>query len=90
MAERARFEFQTDVDTKLLAERAAAAAGCASVSEFVNGLIRENAPKILEQQKTIILTNAAFDQFAEACQAAPQPLSPKIVAAADRLDKEGF
>lgn len=90
MAERARFEFQTDSDTKMLAERAAAASGCSSVSELMTRLIRDHAPSILEQTNTITLMNENFDRFAQACSAPPRPLSKNMLEAAKRLDTEGF
>ncbi|MCP5192416.1 MAG: DUF1778 domain-containing protein [Pseudomonadales bacterium] len=86
-----RLDMRVDADTKQLAERASAAAGYASLTDFVTHLIRENAPEILKQQTTIELSNQHFDQFMAACMggdtAAP---GPRILEAAKRLDQEGF
>jgi len=74
---------------KLYAERAAAALGCASLTEFMVRLIRENARQILQAQAAIELTSAQFDQFIQICEAPPVPYS-RLKAAAARLDHEGF
>jgi len=81
---------RVDSDTKLLAERASAAAGYASLTDFVTHLIRENAPEILKQQTTIDLTNQQFDNFMVACMDETSVPSPRILEAAKRLDQDGF
>lgn len=86
---RERIEMRVDAETKLLAERAAAALGCASLTEFMVRLIRDNAPQILQAQAAIELTSAQFDQFLQLSAAAPAPAERLKVAAA-RLDQEGF
>jgi len=85
-----RLDMRVDTDTKQLAERAAAAAGYASLTDFVTHLIRENAPEILKQQTTIDLTNQQFDDFMAACMDEAAAPSPRILEAAKRLDNEGF
>ena len=64
--------------------------GCASVTEFITGLIRDNAPQILEQEATIRVSNERFDYFMAACERADNKPSARILEAAERLDKEGF
>lgn len=86
---RERIEMRVVAETKQLAERAAAALGCASLTEFMVRLIRENAPQILQAQAAIELTSAQFDQFIQICEAPPVPYS-RLKAAAARLDHEGF
>lgn len=86
---RERIEMRVDAETKQLAERAAAASGCASLTEFMVRLIRDNAPGILQAQTAIKLTSAQFDQFIRVCESAPAPYA-RLKAAADKLDKEGF
>lgn len=86
---RERIEMRVDAETKQLAERAAAASGCASLTEFMVRLIRDNAPGILQAQTAIKLTSAQFDQFIQVCESAPAPYA-RLKAAADKLDKEGF
>jgi uncharacterized protein (DUF1778 family) len=85
-----RMEMRVKTETKLLAERASAALGCASVTEYITRLIHENAPSILEQESGISVSNAHFDRFLTACQDESATPSQRILAAAERLDREGF
>jgi len=85
-----RIEMRVDPAIKQLAERASAALGCASMTEFLTSLIRENAPKILEQQSTIEVTNAQFDRFMAICNDIERKPSARILEAAKRLDAEGY
>lgn len=89
-AQRQRIEMRIDSNLKQLAERAAAARGYVSISEFICSLIRENAPKILEQETVIQLSNAQFDRFIEVCNETERKPSARILKAAQRLDEEGF
>ncbi|MBT4522639.1 MAG: DUF1778 domain-containing protein [Halieaceae bacterium] len=89
-ARTARLDMRVDTDTKQLAERASAAAGYSSLTDFVTHLIRENAPEILKQQTNIELSNQHFDQFMAACMDDNVTPSPRILEAAKRLDQEGF
>lgn len=86
----ARIEMRVDAETKQLAERASAALGCASLTEFMVRLIRDNAPSILEQQSTIRLAADRLDQFIAACQRSDLEPSQKLKEAAQRLDAEGY
>lgn len=87
---RERIEMRVSPEVKSLAERASAAMGCSSLTEFVTGLIREHAPNILAKQTTIELTNAQFDNFLAVCN--DQSLKPNkaLLKAAKRLDREGY
>jgi uncharacterized protein (DUF1778 family) len=87
---RERLDMRIDAETKSMAERAAAALGCASLTEFMVRLIRENAPKILEHEAKIQLTNAQFDRFLEVCDDVRRGPSPRLRQAARRLDTEGL
>ena len=64
---RERIEMRIVADVKIMAERASAAMGCASLTEFVTRLIREHAPAILKEQATIESANAQFDRFFALC-----------------------
>ncbi|NLY65100.1 MAG: DUF1778 domain-containing protein [Alcaligenaceae bacterium] len=86
---RERIEMRVDQETKQLAERAAAASGCASLTEFMVRLIRENAPQILQEQASIQLSNAQFDRFIKACDA-HHDVPARLQKAARLLNKEGF
>ncbi len=83
-----RLEMRDDKDIKKMAERASAALGC-NVTEYVTRLILENAPKVLEEQSRIELTNQQFERFLTICDQG-KPLSPRIRKAAERLDEEGL
>ena len=86
----ARIEMRVDIETKKIAERAAASLGCSSLTEYITRLIRENSPKIIQQQTEIKLTNDQFDCFINACQDTSLKPSQEIVNAAKLLDTEGF
>ena len=86
---RERIDLRVNSDTKQLAERASAALGCSSLTEYIVMLIHENAPKTLNNQTTIELTNERFDQFLQACEA--EHIAPiRLIEASKLLDKEGF
>ncbi len=73
-----------------MAERASAALGCASLTEYMVRLIRDNAPQVLEQESSIQVTNTQFDNFLAICNDVELMPSDRIMAAAKRLDSEGF
>lgn len=87
---RERIEMRVDAETKMMAERASAALGCSSLTEFVTRLIREHAPDILKKQTSIEVTNAQFDRFLAVCQDESIKPSPALQDAAKRLDEEGY
>jgi uncharacterized protein (DUF1778 family) len=85
-----RIEMRVDPEIKQLAERASVALGCASMTEYVTNLIRENAPKTLRQQTEMEVTNAQFDRFMAICSDTERRPSERILEAAKRLDTEGY
>jgi uncharacterized protein (DUF1778 family) len=88
-AVRERIDLRVNSDTKQLAERASAVLGCSSLTEYIVRLIHENAPKTLNNQTTIELTNEKFDQFLKACEG--EHIVPnRLIEASKLLDKEGF
>ncbi len=89
-ARKERIDMRVDSETKQLAERASAAAGYSSLTDFVTYLIRNNAPEILKQRTTIELTNKQFDQFMAACMDESGTPSARIQETTRRLDQEGF
>ena len=86
---RERIDMRVEHSVKQLAERASAACG-ASVTEYISALIREDAPKILENEASIKFTNAQFDHFMAVCNDIEKKPSKRILDAANRLDSEGF
>ena len=89
-SETKRIAMRVDEETKLLAERASAAWGCASLTEYITRLIRESSPSIIKQHTEIQLSNEQFDHFAALCNDTSAQPSERILKAAERLDKEGF
>ena len=89
-AARERIEMRVDAETKKLAERASAAMGCTSLTEFMVRLIREHAPEILQHETSIQLTSTQLDAFVAACSDAELTPSARILKAAKRLDEQGF
>ena len=85
-----RLEMRVDQETKQMAERASAALGCASLTEYITRLIRENSPGIIRQQTEIKLTNQQFDQFITLCEDDSIKPSPRLLKVAKCLDKEGY
>jgi len=85
-----RIEMRVDMETKVLAERASAVLGCASVTEYITTLIRENAPRSLQEATTIQLTNQQFDNFISACDDPNRQPGKRLLSAAKALDEEGF
>jgi len=85
-----RIELRVDLETKQIAERASAALGCASLTEYITRLIRENSPQIIQQQTEIKLSNQQFDHFIALCEDTTLKPSSRLVRAAKRLDEEGF
>ncbi len=83
-----RVEARFPADLKKLAERAAVASGV-TLTDYLVNLVRNDAPKRLKAQAEIDLTNAQFDHFVQACEAADPP-SRKIREVARKLDQEGF
>jgi uncharacterized protein (DUF1778 family) len=85
-----RIELRVDLETKQIAERASAALGCASLTEYITRLIRENSPQIIQQQTEIKLNNQQFDRFIALCEDTTLEPSSRLIKAARRLDNEGF
>lgn len=83
-----RIQIHLSVELKQLAERAAFCSGY-SLNDYLAELVRRDAPKRLNSQVEIQLTNQCFDDFSLACGKA-NPLQETILNAAERLDKEGF
>ena len=90
VANNQRIDLRVDLETKQIAERAAAVLGCASLTEYITRLIKENSPKIIKKQTEIKLTNQQFDNFIKACEDTHLKPSNEILAAANLLDKEGL
>ncbi len=89
MSKAQRYEIQWDEDTRLLAERAAAAAGYANVKAYLTHLVRQDAPKVLSEYAQIKMSLENFERFMTACQTAPAP-SARLLKAARTIAAEGI
>jgi len=87
---RARIDMRIDYEVKKMAERASTTLGYASLTEYLTSLIRDHAPKVLEHEAAIQLTNAQFDHFMQVCNEVEIAPSDKLLEAAKSLDAEGF
>ncbi len=85
-----RIDLRVDLETKQIAERAAAALGCSSLTEYIVRLIRESSPRVIKKHTEIKLNNQQFDDFIKACLETETKPSPEILAAAKLLDTEGL
>ena len=85
-----RLEMRVDLETKQMAERASAALGCSSLTEYITRLIRENSPGIIQQQTEITLSNQQFDTFIALCEDESSKPGEQLLQAAKQLDKEGY
>jgi len=85
-----RLDMRIDLETKQMAERASAALGCSSLTEYITRLIRDNSPSIIQQQTEITLSNQQFDQFISLCEDETIKPSASLLQAARQLDKEGY
>lgn len=85
-----RINLRVPKDIKILAERASVASGCKSVTEYIISVIRECAPKTLQEAASIQLTNEQYDHFIAVCNDTNRKPSARILEAAKRLDEEGF
>jgi len=85
-----RLDMRIDLETKQMAERASAALGCSSLTEYITRLIRDNSPNIIQQKTQITLSNQQFDQFIALCENETIKPSKSLLQAAQQLDKEGY
>ena len=84
-----RIDMRIDESLKIAAEKAAALKGKKSLTEYVTGLIEEDAKRVIQAHGSIILKDDVFDRFMKACDAAEDP-NQKLRAARDFADKKGI
>ncbi len=85
----ARLDIRLDREMKIKAEKASALLGLKSLTEYVVGLIDENATQVIAQHESITVKNDIFDQFMDACHKTRQPNNALINAASFSRD-QGF
>ena len=89
MSKAQRYEIQWDEDTRILAERAAYAAGYTSINAYITHLIRQDAPRILSQYAELKVTSENFERFMAVSQSPPK-VSSKLQDAAKSMAKDGI
>ncbi len=89
MSKAQRYEIQWDEETRILAERAASAAGYANIKAYLTHLIREDAPRVLSQYAELKVTSENFERFMAACQN-PPTVGSKLQDVAKSMAKDGI
>lgn len=89
MSKAQRYEIRWDEDTRVLAERAAYAAGYTSIKAYITHLIRQDAPRILSQYAELTVTSENFERFMVSSQNPPK-VGSKLQDAAKLLAKDGI
>ncbi|MBL4826583.1 MAG: DUF1778 domain-containing protein [Spongiibacteraceae bacterium] len=84
-----RIDMRIDESLKIAAEKAAVLKGKRSLTEYVMGLIEEDAERVIRAHESITLKDDVFDRFMKACEAAEAP-NQKLQAARDFADKKGI
>jgi uncharacterized protein (DUF1778 family) len=84
-----RIDRRIDESLKIAAEKAAALKGKRSLTEYVMGLIEEDAERVIRAHESIVLNDDVFDRFMKACDAAEAP-NQKLRAARDFADKKRY
>ncbi len=85
----ARLDIRLDKDIKAKAEKASALLGLKSLTEYVVGLMDENATQVIAKHERIVLKNNIFDQFISACEKAKEP-NKTLINAAEFTKENGF
>lgn len=85
----ARLDIRLDKDIKAKAEKASALLGLRSLTEYVVGLMDENATQVIAKHERIVLKNNIFDQFISACEKAKEP-NKALINAAEFTKENGF
>lgn len=69
----ARIDIRLDEEIKAKAEKASALLGLKNLTEYIVGLIDEDATQIIAKYQSVTLENDIFDQFIIACEKAAAP-----------------
>lgn len=88
MATLTRMDMRIDESVKAAAEKAAALKGMKSLTEYVVGLIKEDAEQVIKQHESITLKGDVFDRFVAAFEAADAP-NEKLKNAFNKVDVKG-
>lgn len=88
MTDLARIDIRVKPEIKQLAERAAVLSG-ASLTHYLEQLIKADAPKRINEQHSIQLNNAQYEQFMAICERVDQP-SEALKKAAKILTEKSY
>lgn len=89
MSKAQRYEIRWDEDTRILAERAAYAAGYTSINAYITHLILQDAPRVLSQYAELKVTSENFERFMAAYQNPPK-VGSKLQDVAKSMAKDGI
>ena len=76
-SEAARINLRTSPEVKALIERAAALMGT-TVSSYISQTMYETSQRVVEEQDTLMLSQADFEAFIAACENPPEPTEALI------------
>ncbi|WP_425628599.1 DUF1778 domain-containing protein [Vibrio neptunius] len=85
----ARLDIRLDEELKAKAEKASALLGLKSLTEYVVGLMDEDATHIIEGHESIVVNDSIFDEFIVACDNARAP-TQDLLEAAKFTDESGI
>jgi uncharacterized protein (DUF1778 family) len=73
----ARINLRTSPEVKALIERAAALMGT-TVSSYISQTMYETSQRVIDEQDTLLLSQADFEAFVAACENPPKPTEALI------------
>lgn len=77
VTESARINLRTSPEAKALIERAAALMG-ATVSSYISQTMYETSQRVVDEQDTLMLSQAGFEAFISACENPAKPTEALI------------
>ena len=84
-----RLDMRIDESLKTAAEKAAALQGMKSLTEYVVGLIENDARRVIKAHESIVVKDSVFDRFMSACEALQSP-NRKLQDAAAYFKEQGI
>lgn len=69
----ARLDMKLDENIKKMAEKASALLGRKSLTEYVVGLMENDAKRVIAEYESMTVENDIFDRFMNACEKANKP-----------------
>jgi len=78
-----------DEDYKMKVSKAAALQGIPSISEYIKGLVEQDADKVIARATTLTLKGDVFDRFMDAIESPPAP-NEALLQAKARAEELGI